>query len=395
MPTTHKFPKNTDGGLFRPDVSKVLPGDTIELEGDYAYISFDKLVGSATAPITIRNKGKVTVGTNNASQYGLHFMNSRYIVVDGSGDPLNKYGLVFHSGSTTTVTNTLPSGRKITGYKGSAIITGNTSDIEIKFCEITKASAGIFGNPATGNTMYNVNIHDNWIHDIKNGMQETAEGIYLGNTGITVVNQPAHFENIRIVGNLLEDLGGDGIQICNAQLYVISGNVVKNYGNQNFSWQQTGILAGGQSYGVISTNIITDGTGSGIQVFGYSLNKVFSNQILRTSTAANQDAIYIEKKAANDGAPLQVDVYDNVIDGAARDGIRNASITTTGKKGLWGNNTITNVKGVAVNAGVVGFDPYVATPAPVPPTPTPTPTPAPQKKVMQINDNFTWEWKAI
>ena len=324
------IPKNHDGGWYKPDLSKVKPGDILVLEGYYSYINLDSLHGTAEHPITIRNKGKAWVGSNNS--YAAIFSNCSHFIIDGSGDAGNKYGIVF--GPLDAVN---------TAYFDQGLTVSNSTNYEIKNVEIKHVQVGIFGNPPSGPTMYNIKIHDNWIHDLDNPREGgRTEAMYLGNTNIFTVSNTAHFENIHIYNNLCEDLSGDGIQLTNAQNYKIYNNIIRNYGKANLDDQHTGILAGGNSYGTVKNNTIENGTGSAIEIFGYSYHLVIGNKIRNTATSSNQpDAVYIEKKGM-DGDPLQVDMIDNIIDGALRNGIRNGSNASTGKAGLWKHNIVTN-----------------------------------------------------
>jgi parallel beta-helix repeat protein len=326
------IPKNHDGGWYKPNLDQVKPGDVLVLEGYYAYINLDSLQGTKEKPITLRNKGRVWIGSDNS--YAAIFSNCSHFIIDGGGDPGNKYGIVF---GPLDVVNT--------PHIDQGLTVSNSSNYEIKHVEIKHVQVGIFGNPPSGPTMRDIKIHDNWIHDLDNPKEGgRTEAMYLGNTNIFTVSNTAHFENIRIYNNLCENLSGDGIQLANGQNYKIYNNVIRDYGKANLDDQHTGILIGANGYGTIKNNTIQDGTGSAIEVFGYSYNLVIGNTIRNTATSANQpDAIYIEKKGM-DGDPLQVDLFDNNIDGATRNGIRNASNVKLGKPGLWKHNTVVNAQ---------------------------------------------------
>lgn len=323
------IPRNHDGGWYKPKLWKVSPGDTIELDGDYAYWNIDSLNGTPEKPIVFINKKGVRsrVGINNT--YSAIFYNSSNYVIDGSGDSTIPYGIVF--------------GPKGGDYNSLTLTPGNSTNYEVKHVEIVHGQVGIYAAPPFGITMKKIKIHHNWIHDMRNPSGYSCEAMYLGNTSINVVANKAHFENIEIHHNLCEDLAGDGIQLANAQGYKIYNNVVKKYGISNFDDQRSGIIVGGNSWGVVKNNVIENGTGSGIEIFGCRLNTVTGNTIRNTATSKNQpDAIYIEKKGAADCGPLRVIVVNNTIIGAARYGIHNVNAlnnpaTTVNKDKISGN----------------------------------------------------------
>ncbi|MDB5201246.1 MAG: hypothetical protein JWQ27_655 [Ferruginibacter sp.] len=324
------IPKNPDGGWYKPRLPKIRPGDTIILRGNYAYWNLENINGTTDSPVVFMNKnGRSRVGT--ANNYAAIFYNSSHFVIDGGGDSTIRYGIVF--------------GPKEVTYISLGLTVGNSTDYEIKNVEITHTQVGIYGNPDTGRTMRRIRIHHNWIHDLDNPAEKgRSEGMYLGNSSIYTVESSAHFEDIRIYENLLEELSGDAIQLCNAQGYQVYNNKILNYGKSNLPSQRTGILIGSNSFGEIRGNLIENGYGSGIQVFGYSTHTIENNSLKQTAKGLMLDAISIEKKGL-DGAPLKVNCLNNTIEGANRNGITNHSTKLTGRPGNWVGNKVSGVGG--------------------------------------------------
>lgn len=322
--------RNPDGGWYyknnSPVIKRIKPGDTIIVATDIPYGYLQGLKGTKEKPITILNKGKrIRFGTNGA--YGLILEDCHYFILDGTGDPNSKYGFVF--------------GREKGEYGPQTLSLGMSDNYEIKNVEVTHGEVGMFSNYNVGENLHNIKIHDNWIHDMR-ALGVTSEGMYFGNTSTASVKD-IHFEGIEIYNNLFEDLGGDGLQLCNAQNYKVYNNTIRNFGIQKLDYQQSGLIIGGNSWGQVLNNIIEKGTGSGIQLFGCGYNLIKGNKLLNTSTDENQDAIYISKRGL-DGPTCKTDIINNVIVGAYRNGIRNENGSPMAKAGRWTGNKISSTK---------------------------------------------------
>ena len=322
--------RNADGGWYyknnSPVVKRIQPGDTIIVGTDIPYGYLQGLRGTKEKPITILNKGKqVRFGSNGA--YGLILEDCHYFILDGTGDPKSKYGFVF--------------GREKGPYASQTLSLGMSDNYEIRNVEVTHGEVGMFSNYSTGENLFNIKIHDNWIHDMQ-ALGVTSEGIYFGNTSTASVKD-IHFDGIEIYNNLLEDLGGDGLQLCNAQNYKVYNNTIRNFGIQKLDYQQSGLIIGGNSWGQVLNNTIEKGTGSGIQLFGCGYNLIKGNKIINTSTDENQDAIYISKRGI-DGPACKTDVINNTIVGANRNGIRNENGASMARAGTWSGNKISGTK---------------------------------------------------
>jgi hypothetical protein len=294
------IPRNNDKGWYYTNGKHgIKPGDIVELEGDYAYINLDSVIGTPEQPVIFRPKGVVRVGVNNS--YGWIITNSKHFVIDGTFGG-QKYGF------------------KIGGpEKGKFIaqsFTFPTSDnFEIKGVEILNAQVGFFANPKTAGSgpFENIKIHSNYVHDLDNpGESGRSEGIYLGRTDVASRGTGGAFKNVEIYNNVFENLAGDGIQVALTEGVHIHHNTIKGYGKANLQQQRTAIIIGGCTSGTVENNTIEDGTGSPFQVFGGGDVFVKNNTAQRVATSDNEDGIYIDGKC-KDG-PLRVHLIGNRID---------------------------------------------------------------------------------
>lgn len=257
---------------------EAMPGDTICIEaGRRPFLRLENFEGSEEKPITFLNcKGKSTLG-GPAVNDGIKLLNSRYVRISGSGDPEHPYGI--------HIVESKP------GSQGIAI-TRFSSDVEIDHIEIEKAGfAGIMaktdpycdGSADRGNfTMYNIHLHDNYIHDVK------GEGIYLGNsfyTGTKVYcdswHLPHEVKGVRIYNNKLENTGWEAIQVGSAtEDCEVYNNHITNYGAENKRMQNNGIQLGLGTTGRVYNNYIREGTGAAIVIQGTGDNFIYNNIII-------------------------------------------------------------------------------------------------------------------
>jgi Right handed beta helix region/Secretion system C-terminal sorting domain len=313
-----------DGGIYFNNGGSinVLPGQKLCITaGTYTYVSLNGLVGTETQPITIINCGGKVI--SQGASYGYRITNSRYFKFSGTGAAGIPYGFVAEGTNTFT-----PSG--ISVREG-------TSNYEIDHTECKKVQIGILAktnpencNPSSyglGWVIENISFHDNYIHNTQ------GEGFYLGHSastenildcnGSTITVEPVKLKNVKVYNNVLDSLGWDGIQVAAAPNTEIYNNSVKNYGLSNTSSQQAGILLGGKSYGSIHNNYINNGTGNGIQVFGYNSVKVFNNIVVDAGydgTTTRQDAIISDDRPQPNNlySNLKADIFNNTVVNAGR-----------------------------------------------------------------------------
>ncbi|QMW05843.1 right-handed parallel beta-helix repeat-containing protein [Spirosoma foliorum] len=323
-------------GIYKAQQYPVQPGQIICVQaGTYTYLRFQDMQGTAAAPIKIINcGGKVTVG-DPANYGGIQFYNCLYFKLTGSGDSQTPYGFLINQSG---------------GGSGLAI-TNKSSDSEVEQVEIMNmAFAGIMAktdptcDPTTqrgGFTMYNVNIHDNYIHDVY------GEGIYVGNSfwsagmnktcdNTSQVIYPHDVIGLKIYNNLIERSGAEGIQYgCapNAQVY---RNTVRNPGASPFStYQDNGIQIGEGSGGFFYGNIITNAASAGLIILGHTGNLIVYNNVIANS---GSNGIFCDNRT---GSSVNTPA-----------GFLQNTIVTTGKEGikLYNENNInTIVNNILVN----------------------------------------------
>ena len=271
--------RNIDGSNVK--FRDIQPGDTVCIQaGQREILRLANIHGDSLNYITFKNCGGTVDIANDNLGYGISIYNCSYVRLSGSGDSTHRYGIrILKTQSTAT--------------HGLSI--GNFStDIEVDHLEICNTGfAGIMaqtyptcdGSGNRGNFVQkNTSIHDNYIHNTR------GEGMYIGHSsynGIVKVCEedsvtlyPPDLHGLYIYNNILDSCGYDGIQACcatkNCSIY---NNIVTNYGTRNEPAQHTGIQIGAGTTGLCYNNIIMNGSGTGIMVFGLGDNYVFNNLI--------------------------------------------------------------------------------------------------------------------
>jgi parallel beta-helix repeat protein len=256
----------------------IQPGDTICIQGGArAYLLFRNLVGTAELPITIINAGgQAVIDTDN--YYGIKFFGCRHVRLIGNNAPDIKYGFKI----------------KRVGNGAGISVDNLSTNVELAFIEISNtAIGGIYAKTepdcsfiATRDkfTLYDLRIHDCYLHDIAD------EGFYIGSskfTGQTLTDcdtivLPHIISGVKIYNNLVENTGWDGIQVSSAPVDCeIYNNIIRNDSYRETPYQMSGILIGGGSDCDCYNNTITDGKGDGIDIFGSSEMMIFNNLIVR------------------------------------------------------------------------------------------------------------------
>jgi hypothetical protein len=278
----------------------VKAGDVICLKaGKRTNLYIKNIKGAANNYVTIKNcGGQVVLGgdVNN----GILVQNSRYFRITGTGDSSYEYGIKID--------------RTKAGSQGVAV-TEFSSDVEIDHLEISGAGfAGIMaktdpkcdGSADRGKfTMYNVKIHNNYIHDV------SGEGIYLGNSfynGTKVycdrTQYPHEIKGVRVYDNIVKNTGWDALQIGAATEDVeIYNNEIYNFGTANREAHRSAIQLGLGTTGKCYNNLIDKGTGAGITVQGIGNNLVYNNII----KATGEPAFNVNVRPT----PLSTDVISN------------------------------------------------------------------------------------
>lgn len=332
-----------DEDIFGVDYS-ILPGDTIcLLAGTKDLLYINGFHGDSINPVVFINYGGQVVIGNNYHHSSINVVNSSYFEITGTGDANFNYGIKLTG----------------TGTGGSGIHLGGLStNFNVNHLEITGSGfAGIMAKTdpscdltsARQNfTMRGVKIHNNYIHDV------AGEGMYIGYTfysgvtlncnGTTVNVLPHEIEDIKIYDNLIERSGLDGIQVTGATMGCeIYGNTVSEYGFNEVKDQTNGIQIGSGTGGKCYNNLLKNGRGTGITVFGHGGNQVFNNIIIdagknTTDPLIKAYGIFCDDRSTIVGSSFNF--MNNTIIDPKHDGIRFYSLQSTGS--IFKNNVVVN-----------------------------------------------------
>jgi hypothetical protein len=299
--------------IYRPNGSAWKGGDTIKITGSsYTLIEFFNIRGDACRPIIIMPQT-----TTTTRQFRLKG-NSSYIKIWGGP---TQYGLKIQADPLLNL--------------GAGLSLERVHHVEADNIEISGQDVGVLfkENVVYADTltwypkyvMQKFKFTNIWVHDID------GEGFYIGNTqpnGYTVTSPYTgdtlivgnRIDSVEISNSLVERTTWDGIQLSNARNgNKIFNNTVRNFGTLDLSGQRAGIILGGNTNGDIHNNIVENGTGNGIQVFGYGPIKVYDNTVTNVgNTTANvngEQSIYgADYVTVPETNPKQaVEIYNNQI----------------------------------------------------------------------------------
>lgn len=326
----------------------IKPGCTICLKsGRYYHIRIDNLHGADAKPITIRPEGgNVIIDTNCI--YGIRFGGkSSYIKLTGR-------------------TASEPYAIKILESYGVGIsIDDLSTDIEIEGVEIANTRlAGIMAKTdpdcslkavRDSFALYNLKIHDNYLHDIG------FEGMYIGSSfysgkelncnGKDTIVLPHLIYGAQIYNNIVERTGYDGIQVSSVSTdcrindnRIYNDSYIKQYG------QMSGIIIGEGSACDCYNNKILKGAGIGIEVHGFGGKHIYNNLIVDagrtykplTQGAYSKPGIYVAYNLPNPQNQAYK-ILSNTIVNPKSEGIRFANINSS-------NNLIYN--NIVINPGI-------------------------------------------
>lgn len=287
----------------------IKPGDIIGLDASkkYGSLEFINLVGTTSEPIIIKNFGGTAKIVATDKWHAVRTEFSKHFRITGGSAP-GEYGIDIQGGQM---------GLKMDGL---------STNFEVDHVRISNVGfAGIMAktdpscDDATirGNfTMYDVSLHDNYIHDTG------GEGFYVGNSfwdGMERecgVRLPHEIKGLKIYNNRIENTGWDGIQVgCAIEGTEIYNNTVKNYGKINKEFQNNGIQIGGGTGGQLYNNFVKDGTGNGLIIMGTGDNVIHNNIIVN---AGSNGVFCDERYTPGEGFKF----INNTIISPKKDGIR-------------------------------------------------------------------------
>lgn len=280
-----RVPKNASGEWFYRGIKfPASPGDTIMVEGDYTYIEINDLAGLPGKPIVFISPNRSRVGYKTAGN-AIIIQRCSYVVFDG-----------FIAGPDS-------------GYAAQGWNIQSSHNIEIRNFTVQNANIGFFTNPATGHYP-NIFIHHGTVKNIRDAKNSNFdEAFYIGRTsGQSLVDNS--FPNLRIEDNIIENIGGDAIQIANGVNVSVKRNKIKNFGVNKINDQWFGILCGGGTSGVFEDNILANGTGTPFQILGTGDVVFRYNTATGCATGDRQDGFYIRQSFPT----LRVKLEGNKID---------------------------------------------------------------------------------
>ncbi|GAB2528191.1 right-handed parallel beta-helix repeat-containing protein [Spirosoma aerophilum] len=330
----------------------VEPGKTVCIRaGHYNYLRLANFVGAPGRPIRFINcGGQVTVGSTLGGS-GITVSNSRYFAISGTGDTSNHaYGINFTQSNSSS------------GNSMGLTVGGLSSDCEIDHIEVGAAGfAGIMvkTDPSCDSstwrsnfTMYNVKVHDNYIHDT------SGEGLYIGNSfygegmavncnGVQKQVLPHLIYGLEIYNNRTLRTGCEGIQYSCAPDAQVHDNFIQTTGVSPFAaYQNNGLQISGGAGGDCYNNTIIDAPGIGLAVIGHlGGNRIFNNVI----SGSGADGIFCDDRPGSLSG-TSVEIANNTINNCGRDGIR---LYNEINNNLVVNNAIT---GYGMRTGIAGIN---------------------------------------
>jgi MYXO-CTERM domain-containing protein len=280
----HNIPLGTDSA--NGNDMGVKPGDVVCVEaGEREFLTLDDFVGTAAAPIVIKNCGGQVKIANDDRGYGININGSSFFRLTGTGDPSIEYGF------DVSASRTGPD------YSGSGVPVGGLStDYELDHIEvhhtgfagfILKTESRCDGSANLGAFVQkNTRVHDTYVHDTG------GEGFYVGSTGYggrdfqcdgqTVKLFPHEHDGVYLDHNRIENTGWDGLQVgVTPKNCEVSNNRIVGVGKTAEDPVQTrGIQIGGASACKLFGNYLADGPTIGIFVLGAADTLVYDNVVV-------------------------------------------------------------------------------------------------------------------
>lgn len=304
--TTAKSPVIYDGALQVPPVG---PGSVVCLQSEIrGRLTLKNFVGTKENPVIVKNcDGLATIkGDSGATYTPFWFQGCKHLKLTGTGEEGRQYGILVQGGSNGIAFDAL------------------SSDIEAEHVEVSFTGFAGFmaktdpecSKPAGWRenfTMYNVSLHDNYVHDVG------GEGFYVGNSfyytghpstkacvinGDTVQKFAHIIDGVDIYNNIVLRTGAEGIQVgsapknCKIHDNIIDGTGVSPFAN----FQNNGLQIGSGTGGLVYNNFIRNSPGNGISCLGIGDNFIFNNIIINSGdgTSSSNSAIFMDEQAHPD-----------------------------------------------------------------------------------------------
>ncbi|HZY78430.1 MAG TPA: T9SS type B sorting domain-containing protein [Cyclobacteriaceae bacterium] len=275
---------NNNDITFDGTAKNAKPGDKICFpNGTRTGMLFKNLKGTPEKPIIITNRcdGKATVQAPTSWGNVIEFQNSQYVIVTGSSNPSEFYGMDISGANFGVQIHDLSSDFEVDHLYIHDVLCTPLQAKTNPTCD-TKTWRGNF-------TLRNINIHDLSLANTG------CEAFYIGNShydiGVTLTCNNVStkvwehdVDGVKVINCKLLNIGNDGIQVGAATNAIIHDNIVINTGLNNNEAHMNGIQVGsGTTNAIVYNNIVDGAHGYGLADFGGGTiyyNNIVTNSLL-------------------------------------------------------------------------------------------------------------------
>ncbi|MBE7465603.1 MAG: right-handed parallel beta-helix repeat-containing protein [Planctomycetes bacterium] len=279
-------PDNTIDGAKIPHA----PGDVFALAGKARTLRILNFKGTSERPVAFVNAGLVDVA-NDDRGFAIAVQGCLHVRLSGSGPvPEAQRAKDPHAARCGIRASATKKGMM------AIHVNGKSSDIEVDRLEVYGAGFAGFNvkdepNPDGSTnrdtfTMYNLSIHDNYVHDVE------GEGFYIGHTfyggydhkpsGKTLM--PHVIKGLRVYNNRTVNTGCEGIQVgSTVEDCEIYNNTLIKFGQRPFAqWQDNGMQIGGGTQAKVYNNYLEEGPGCALTIHGLGELSFFNNTLVKS-----------------------------------------------------------------------------------------------------------------
>jgi len=331
---------NSGSAFYRPYINrdnvageKVMGGDTLYFKGGtYTGFEIGDFGGAPGCPVYIMPKDGPVIIKDGFFRVGTRDSNVvQHAILDGTVLRSKKIPYGFVMDNSHLAIGAVNYGNLSAGWVSNFTVKGyrsyNTGIFQIKM-DAKKRAFGQYDKFIQKRII----ITDNFIN------YSTTEGFYIGHTDSdggqsgNPYGPPPRMDSVEISNNIVMNCGWDGIQLANARYGVIKNNFVYKTGLQNWDTQRAGILMGGNTTGLVDSNVLINSQGTGIQTFGYGKISVTGNVV---DSVMSQDDIHdgtyqsFIRTGPEANTPQSVFNNGNLMSRISRDYIRVANNTKT------------------------------------------------------------------
>ena len=161
-------------------------------------------------------------------------------------------------------------------------------------------------------TMYNINVHHNYIHDVE------GEGFYIGNSfwqggmtrscgGQNIIVYPHRILGLEVHHNIVRNTGWDGIQYGCSPDAQVHDNTIENTGLKKITQQNSGAQIGGGSGGRFYNNILRNSGSTGLCIVGFTdTTRIYNNLFVNAV-----DGVFADTRDSIKLPKIELQVYNN------------------------------------------------------------------------------------